>query len=938
MIKPSDESPTQIFAGRVLGPPGSPAFALAGLRVSVADKPSQIAFTDASGDFRLIGVDLPEGTTLLVHRGEDVIGAGTLVPHGVIEIAPPAAPNVLTSPDSAAPLTVADRKLLFSLLAEIEGIDKAVIHAIAMGLAELALLETEARAFLAGERADVNVLALITEESPWNTKVPFFAKRAAEADEVFALISPGAPVLAGALLADELEHAGERAITAYLRRAEPLARLVRTARLVGAGAAKPETLAEMARWAAPRLAGPISTKDLVEQFRKGPTFPPQPRDPRAPRDPLWPPVRSRYEWLDPRNAEWLNCVFSVPNRVPPRQKTPKGPTGFFSVTPSAICKSAATGVVTLRLTATTSNFGAQADFPDWLLSVGTASVNITSWTSLEIVAEVTGLASGCNLVRWVYPMSPPEDVIGEACRQALRLPPWQPFVIPELPAPGSRAGVSVLDPLILGFTANGASAVVGGPTVTVEACTVISLGWSVNPKTCGDEGLVSVSLLRDGSVLAANLPFAGTRQEAADANHTYTLRVESKNSDGNACGTLDRTLSTTTFHRLTLILPPQITGGTSVKASVRVSCPAPAGGLSVTLVASPAGKVGVPASVNIPAGQREVEFDVAGQGCGGASLTASAPAPHNGATAATCVLRPPQFTLPTLAPLQACVAESFTLTASCVTAQVVATLISAAGERTRATVKLVSGGSGPCVGDAVLRITTTPMGAGAYDFELSDRGGATLSTTRLSFVSTPVVVKVSPVGTVVAQSACPDTIATLRVFARGADRVIGTVASTGVQVLIMRPESSDPCDEWTAEAEFAVVCPTDSINLVAVSGSAGAPPVMSSAPFTVPVQVNSSNVFSAISFRNQSGHLLRISISRLDPDGLGGKTRVFLGDTPLGSNPGNTPPTEFRFSLTHCAEYSYTVRQTFAGRETTVRDVPNGVIGGACGGVLDVLV
>jgi hypothetical protein len=935
-----EPSKTEITSGQIQVPPGSPASLLGGLRVYVAEQPDRFTYADAAGNFHFLDIFLAPGTPLIVSRDDNVLGQGVVGEPLILNLA-----EAPLQPDTNQLIAKADVEVLSRILGSPEGVRPFLVAA-----KELALIETAALALLTGtgdiDAPDEVLTALLSEEPAWEGKAPPRAYRSktsgpgldgANADQapLLWLNSPGAPVVAAALLPELGPNGSDRAISAYLRRAEPLLRLIRLSRAFAAGFSPPEDLLGMADWARDVLAGPRSDVSLLELLKAGPL--PPPSDPFG--GPLFPPLPDRWRWLDPINAEWLNCALRA--RPPILEKPPKGPTGLFQLEPSAACLPAnANDAIALRLTAPTGGFGAQADFPDWVLTVGPGQVVIQSWTDTEVTAEVIGLGAGCHAIGWAYAAGQlPFDPIGGACRQALRLPAWTNRQPPWqfLPTPGG-ASLSVLDPRIQGFTADGSP----GPTLTADGCSGVRLAWSVVTGGCpGSEALVEISLLRDGAVLRSGLGLVGSEVVSERETYSYTLRVLARNSEGDACGApIERNLTVSRRLRLTLVLPSQLVVGIAGQATVRSSCPAPASGLLVTLAERTlnANRLQLPASgAVIPAGEREVSFALSGLVCGTGTVTADAPE-YPQAFADTCVLGVPVIRVPpqNSQPMPACQTNNLTLLVGCVGVGVTATLIDTAPGRRRVPVAVGRAGAsgGSCVGDATLNLTLPAVGPGTYELEIADRGGPTIATT-LRFVTVPSV-RADVAAPLVAQYACPVTRAELRFTAGGGtDRVEVTVASSREQLIVNRPAGLEPCAVWSDTAVLPVSCPTDSLSMVAQSGPVGSS--RDSAPVSVAVRVDSTRFVSAIRFRNQSNLLLRISISRLEPDGMGGVRRVQLGDTPLGQ-PNPAIPSEFLFPLTPCAEYSFTVRQTDPTGERVVREVPSGIFGGACGDALEVLI
>jgi len=903
------------------------------LRVYVAEQPDLFTYADAAGNFHFLDTFLAPGTPLIVNSDDNVLGQGV--------VGEPVILNVAEAPlqaDTNQPIAKADVEVLSKMLGSPEGVRPFLVAA-----KELALIETAALALLTGtgdiDAPDEVLTALLSEEPAWEGKAPPRAYRSktsgpgldgANADQapLLWLNSPGAPVVAAALLPELGPNGSDRAISAYLRRAEPLLRLIRLSRAFAAGSSPPEDLLAMADWARDVLAGPRSDVSLPELLKAGPL--PPPPDPFG--GPLFPPLPDRWRWLDPINAEWLNCALRA--RPPILEKTlPPGPERFFSVKPSAVCVPGnSSDAIILTLTSDTGGgFGNRTDFSDWGLTVGRGRVEITDsdWTDAVVTAKVFGLGAGCHAIGWAYAAAQlPVDPIGGACRQALRLPDWPNRLPPWLllPTPGG-ASLSVLDPRIQGFTADGSR----GPILTAEGCVDVNLAWSVVTGGCrGSESLLEITLLRDGVVLYSGLGLVGSKVVNERETHSYTLRVLARNSEGDACGApIERNLTVARLLQLTLVLPSQLVVGIAGQATVRISCPAPAAGLPVALGAFPATGLQLPTPpVTIQPGEREVSFALTGLVCGTGTVTADAPE-YPQAIAGTCVLGVPVIRVPPQIsqPMPACQTNNLTLLVGCVGAGVTATLIDTAPEPRQVPgvgVARIGASGGSCVGDATLNLTLPRVGPGTYELKITDRGGTIIATT-LRFVTVPSV-RADVAAPLVAQHACPVTRAELRFTAGGGtDRVEVTVASSREQLIVDRPAGLEPCADWSGTAVLPVSCPADSLSMVAQSGPVGSS--RSAVPVVVPVRVNSSGVYSAIRFRNRTG---RVGVGRVYRQLPDGSREATSDDTELAGS------AESVYPLTPCTRYFYSTETLGENRITRIYGANNlaereGKLGGTCG-------
>lgn len=326
------------------------------------------------------------------------------------------------------------------------------------------------------------------------------------------------------------------------------------------------------------------------------------------------------------------------------------PPAVGSVVPDAVCAGSA-GLVSL-LPPSGTQFPATAP-SEWSLAVDGKSIAIQSWSSVEVVIELPAdITPGCQPIRWVHGLDP-EFVhhlgeIGAQCAPYFGgARAWTnfPLVIGQTAILISVVG----SPHIQRFTADG----LGSPVV--EGCVDVKLEWEVDVALCASSGAyLDISLLKDGNLLAAALAPKGEFTVNDDATATYTLRAEAY--DGAIrCSFVERDVQVQRYHALRCSIPPGdcIDAGATLPVNVMISCPAPAGGLTVILASSHPGRL-AGGSVNIPEGSVEAFIELAvGFECGGATITASASA-HQASSFERLVSNYPQITAVTPPQVNAC--------------------------------------------------------------------------------------------------------------------------------------------------------------------------------------------------------------------------------------------------------------------------------------------
>lgn len=291
-----------------------------------------------------------------------------------------------------------------------------------------------------------------------------------------------------------------------------------------------------------------------------------------------------------------------------------------SIVPDAVCASFA-GALSL-LPPTGSAFPATQP-QEWSLAVDGKSIVVQSWDPAEVVIEFpANVKPGCQPIRWVHAVDP-EFVnhareIGEQCAPFFgggRA--WANF---PLTIGQTAIHISVIGmPQIRRFTADGHTSLVA------EGCVDAKLEWEADVALCAQSSAyLDVSLLRDGNLQASALASTGSFIVNDDVTATYTLRVEAYDG-ATRCSFVEQTVQIQRYKAVHLAVPPAncVDAGGTLPVNVLISCPAPSGGLTVTLTSSnPARLAG--GSVTIPEGSIDGYIDLAiGTECGEATITAT---------------------------------------------------------------------------------------------------------------------------------------------------------------------------------------------------------------------------------------------------------------------------------------------------------------------------
>jgi hypothetical protein len=249
-------------------------------------------------------------------------------------------------------------------------------------------------------------------------------------------------------------------------------------------------------------------------------------------------------------------------------------------------------------------------------------------------------------------------------------------------------------------------------------------------------------MLRDGVLYRTALPGNGQLVVNDAATRTYTLHVQSYLGN-QQCGTADKAVTVNRFLRVVAqalgpngILggPPDtscIEPGSSVTVWVKVSCPAPAGGLPVTITSlNPARVAG--ANATIPEGTHITTAEViAGSDCGPAVLTVAVPN-HLPKNVYCTVAGPPVINTAAPTSFKTCDPISVTLDGSCLgeTAADIKAWIDVSGQPLPGAVTVLNP-------ETSLRIDLPPLPAGSYPLAVSHCSQTTYAATPITVVTAP---------------------------------------------------------------------------------------------------------------------------------------------------------------------------------------------------------
>jgi hypothetical protein len=452
--------------------------------------------------------------------------------------------------------------------------------------------------------------------------------------------------------------------------------------------------------------------------------------------------------LEPCELEWMNCAYFFWTSGPVATHTT--PQKIGGVQPDAVC----TGYTgTIRLTPlpgeTFSTVGT-----GWVLAIGAIVVQVLQetpdWIDVEMPA---GIAAGCTSAGWLLDVSETSAFINEmrqACQRFFgggAVTPLPPILF-RGDAPLSVVGSA----RVLRFYAGGHAG-----QLVAEACTPIDLEWAVGVDFCaGTAARAEVSLLAGGGTIASGLGLTGTYRVSEPSDVTYTLRIETF-AGTIRCSTEERSVTVKRYKLLRAGVSGQVSlsssrllfavdRGSSFSVQVASSCPAPAGGIAVTLVSSRPSRLSG-GTVTIPQGTAQASFAATGQECGEVTLAVSAPG-HQAATFTVLIVDQPQVTGIAPAQVITCTPFTLTVTARCAGGPLGAeagnpqVVVTGQGRQVAATITSVATNpQDPFHGPSQIHANVTGLDPGSYIVAVSFRGRSGSAAVPLQVLPAPPVIK-----------------------------------------------------------------------------------------------------------------------------------------------------------------------------------------------------
>ena len=374
-------------------------------------------------------------------------------------------------------------------------------------------------------------------------------------------------------------------------------------------------------------------------------------------------------------------------------------------------------------------FPAQAEIQSGtFVAIDHSPVTIVSWTPQEIrLARPAGIAAGCHVVGWVHIFD--SDAVNqirgivEQCRRffggnSLISAPYtiwkdeQDFSIIESP---------VID------TFHGPN---GSLAPNAEACTPVLLTWATSVASClGSRVQVAVTMLRDGQLYRTALPSDGQLMVTDETARTYTLRAQAR-IQNQQCGLATKSVTVGRFNELRVHAQGDthcVDQGIGVSVDVTISCPAPAGGLLVTITSSDTTRVGN-ATGMIDEGTTTTSVEVlTGSQCGAATITIAVPN-HASKKLTITVVSDPVIVSMTPTAFQTCDPIRVTINGSCLgeSAADISALIDVNGQPLNGTVTILSAGT-------QIRLDFPALPAGVYPLAITQ-------CSRVTYATLPIVV------------------------------------------------------------------------------------------------------------------------------------------------------------------------------------------------------
>jgi hypothetical protein len=292
-------------------------------------------------------------------------------------------------------------------------------------------------------------------------------------------------------------------------------------------------------------------------------------------------------------------------------------------------------------------------------------------------------------------------------------------------------------------------------------------------------------MLRDGQLYKAALPASGQLVVVDAADRTYTLRTQARVGN-QLCGISEKTLTLSRFFKVIAqaLGPNGIRGGPSdtdciepgvgITIGVKVSCPAPVGGLPVTIT-SPIPTRVPGANAMIAEGTDTTAVEVlAGNECGSVNLTVSVPN-HSSADVYVTVSSTPVISGITPMSFHTCDQISLTVNGTCLGehADDIDAWVEVNGQPLAGVVTVITSST-------KIRVDLPPLPAGSHTFAVRYCSHSTYAATPI-IVTTPAPHINSPLSAnVLALELCTAPSVTLRWGVSGATRV--TLMRSGISI------------------------------------------------------------------------------------------------------------------------------------------------------------
>jgi hypothetical protein len=529
-----------------------------------------------------------------------------------------------------------------------------------------------------------------------------------------------------------------------------------------------------------------------------------------------------------------------------------------SVTPADACLGY-TGLVTLLPAA--GSFPSPGALPGVFPTIDRFPADIVSWTGANIQLRLpAGTRAGCHTVGWMYMMDPDTvsqlHAIGEQCMpwfpaNSLRIFPYSLW--------RDDAHFSLVGEPAIAFDANGAT------TLEAEACTSVPLRWAVTLHTCPQTvAALAVSLLRNGQPFRPTLAPSGQLPVSDADNATYILQASSR-LGAQACVTAQRSVTINRDKRIRIRPPIDRCLDTQaiMPLDITVSCPAPAGGLAVTVASNEPTRI-ANTSGTILEGATTASIDVtAGSECGPVTLTVSAPG-HTPAQASLVVVAVPQIATMTPAVLPTCADLAFTLSGSCL------------GDQSHPPQVLLTGPGGAQTATVTVRIPQQEIGAsrpflpaGLYTVAVSNCG-------RMGYAPVPMRVENrAPVITTPLKADAPVVLLCTSPTLRLSWEVqyVSSIQLTRDRAL-MAQRTYDPCQRASDSVSDQVPTVTAGVSYVLTATNPDG--AITTSTLTIPAAPPAP---PASSFAPLNSFVRRVNVFLLNREDFGG---VFVGTLPPG--------------------------------------------------------